>query len=189
MYGSAIIHEEIINRCRRGEKPAQIEIYKQYYKPVYNTCLRIINDTQTAEDLMQDSFIDAFNKINTYDGKGSFGAWIRRIAVNNSIDYIKRSRPMVSINDETANIPDDADTYFEDVDYKVEEIKRALGQMEEGDRVILSLYLLEGYDHEEISQILEITLSNTRTRYSRAKKRLLRTLAEEKAFKNFFQLK
>lgn len=189
MYESAIIHEEIINRCRSGEKPAQIEIYKQYYKPVYNTCLRILNDTATAEDLMQDSFIDAFNKMQSYDGKGSFGAWIRRIAVNNSIDYIKRSRPMVSISHETANIPDEADTYFEDVDYKVEEIKKALGQMEDGDRVILSLYLLEGYDHEEIAQILEISVNNSRTRYSRAKKRLLRALAEDKAFKNFFQLK
>ncbi len=188
MYGSAIIHEEIINRCRSGEKPAQIEIYKQYYKPVYNTCLRILNDKATAEDLMQDSFIDAFNKIHSYDGKGSFGAWIRRIAVNNSIDHIKRSRPMVSITDEAANIPDNEDTYFEDVDYKVEEIKKALGLMEEGDRIILSLYLLEGFDHEEISQILEISLANARTRYSRAKKRLLRTLAENKAFKNFFQL-
>jgi RNA polymerase sigma factor (sigma-70 family) len=179
------IHQELIDRCRKNDPKAQLEIYKLYYRPMYNTSLRILNHEAEAEDVMQDSFLDAFRKIEEYKGEGSFGGWLRRIVVNNSIDALKKRKEHVSLENYMNELADEPNGFAESVEYRVEEIKRAVPMLPEEHRVILSLFLFEGYDHEEISQILSITNNASRTRYSRAKSKLLKILADQRSIKMF----
>ncbi len=180
------IHQELIDRCRENDRRAQLEIYKFYYKPMYNTSLRIVNDETEAEDVMQESFLDAFRKIADFKGEGDFGGWLRRIVVNNSLDTLKKKKEMVKLDDSHLDIIEEDDGFSDTIEYRVAEIKNAVQLLPEEHRVILSLFLFEGYDHEEISQILSITNNASRTRYSRAKNRLLRILSEQRTVKMFF---
>ncbi len=179
------IQEDLIRRCRENDREAQFELYRQNYKQMYNTSLRIVNNTAEAEDIMQDSFLDAFRKIDAYTGEGNFGGWLRRIVVNNSLDAIKRKKSSVSIDDTPMDFETEDDNYTETVEYKVEEIKKAVTLLPEDHRVIVSLFLFEGYDHEEISQILGISYNASRTRFSRAKQKLLTILSSQRSEKIF----
>ena len=175
------IHQELIDGCKEGNKFDQMKIYKLYYKAMYNTALRILNNSVEAEDVMQESFLTAFQKINNYGGTGSFGSWLKRIVVNNSIDTLGKSRFNLSLDEIGDIVFDDSnENYFEILNYKVEEIREMIFNLSDNHRTILSLYLLEGYDHEEISQILDISYNNSRTRYSRARKKLLQLIETER---------
>jgi len=175
------IHGELIERCCKNDGVAQLRIYEYYFKQMYNTSLRILNDPEEAEDVMQESFLDAFRKIHSYSGDGSFGGWLRRIVVNNSLDALRKRKNELSLDEERIEIPDIEDKYDENINYRVDEIKNAIKNLSDDDRIIISLFLFEGYDHDEISQILSISNNTSRTRYSRAKKRLLRRLTVSRA--------
>jgi RNA polymerase sigma-70 factor (ECF subfamily) len=129
--------------------------------------------------------LDAFGKIDSYSGEGSFGGWLKRIVVNNSLDALKKRRDLVSIEESKIEMEDNQATYAENIDFKVEEVKSAMKSLSEDDRVIISLFLFEGYDHEEISQILKISNNTSRTRFSRAKGKLLKILTEQRSIKMF----
>lgn len=169
------IHQKIIDDCKKGKQKAQFQLYKLYYKAMYNTSLRILGNTAEAEDVMQEAFFAAFDKIKTYKGEVSFGAWLKKIVINKSLDELKKKKVSFDdIDDMVYKLEDskESETEDNDFDFKVEIVKKAINQLPEGYRVILSLYLLEGYDHEEISQILNITSSTSRSQLTRAKKKL-----------------
>ena len=177
------IHQDLIDGCREGDQRAQFQVYKLYYKAMFNTSLRIVNDDMEAEDVMQEAFLSAFEKINTYSGTVSFGAWLKRIVVNRSLDALGKRKGIfedieshVGIRDDS---PDDA-AYREEVDTRVEEVKAAIERLPEGYRVILSLYLIEGYDHDEIAEMLNISSSTSRSQLSRAKQKLVGELKNRK---------
>jgi RNA polymerase sigma factor (sigma-70 family) len=175
------IHQELIESCKSGDRNAQFRIYKLYYKAMYNTCLRIVNDTAEAEDIMQESFLDAFRRIDSYTGQGSFGSWLKRIVINNSLDSIRKNKDFSSIEDEGLDFPEIVEeNREEEIQYQVAEVKEAIRKLPEDYRVILSLFLLEGYDHEEISEILQISNNTSRTRFVRAKQKVLKILKENK---------
>ncbi len=176
------IHQELIDECRNGNTKAQFEIYKLYYKAMYNTSLRLINDSMEAEDIMQDSFLKAFKNLNTYKEEVSFGAWLKKIVVNSSLDVLKKRKLDLNPLDErtTAIIDEDSSEIFEEQAQKVAEIKLAILQLPENYRILVNLYLIEGYDHEEISQILGMTNAAVRTGYSRARKKLQEVLNGKK---------
>jgi len=176
----------IIERCKDGDKKSQDMIYQQYSHAMYNTALRIVKDTQEAEDIMQEAFLDAFRKLSQFEAKASFGAWLKRIVVNKSLDSIRQHLNFEDI-DEIEEPAQSTPSYFEQehTDYKVEEIKKSLNQLSNKDRIILLLYLFEGYDHGEIGQILEISHGTARTRYSRARKNLLRTINQNRTLQSF----
>ena len=152
---------------------------------MYNTSLRILNNEAEAEDIMQESFLDAYRKIVDFKGDGNFGGWLRRIVVNNSIDVIKKRKEMLSLQESQMDIEDKQDDSVENIEYKVTEIKKAILLLSEEYKVIISLFLFEGYDHEEISQILNISNNASRTRFSRARGKLLRILAEQRTVEMF----
>lgn len=179
------IHQELVERCKQNDRKAQLEIYKLYYKAMYNTSLRILNHEAEAEDVMQESFLDAFRKLDEYKGEGSFGGWLRRIVVNNSIDTLKKRKEFVPLENNLPEPDDDSTSAMESIEYRVEEIKKALPLLPEDYRIILSLLLFEGYDHEEIAQILNISNNVSRTRFFRAKERLLKILAEQRTIKMY----
>jgi RNA polymerase sigma-70 factor (ECF subfamily) len=174
------IHQDIIDRCKSGEQKAQFQLYKLYYKAMFNTCLRIVNDSLEAEDIMQESFLKAFEKINSYKGEVSFGAWIKRIVINHSLDELrKRKLDLESIEESVYEIKDEHEKpENEEIQAKAEEIKEQINQLPDGYRIVLSLYLIEGYDHDEISEILNISNSTSRSQCARAKKKLIERLRE-----------
>ena len=173
------LHQDLLDSCKEGDQKAQFQIYKLYYKAMYNTSLRIVNDTMEAEDIMQEAFLSAFEKIETYSGTVSFGAWLKKIVINRSLDALSRRKAVfedieshIGIRDESA----DDTARNEEIDVKVEEVKEAIDNLPDGYRVILSLYLLEGYDHDEIAEILKISSSTSRSQLSRAKQKLISEL-------------
>jgi RNA polymerase sigma factor (sigma-70 family) len=170
------LHQDLIDGCKTGDQKAQFQIYKLYYKAMYNTSLRIVNDTMEAEDIMQESFLSAFEKIDTYSGTVSFGAWLKKIVINRSLDALNRRKAIFEDIDAHAGIKDSSGEDMaqkEEIDVRVEEVKHAIEKLPDGYRIILSLYLLEGYDHDEISEILSITSSTSRSQLSRAKQKLI----------------
>jgi len=173
------LHQELLNGCKEGDQKAQFQIYKLYYKAMYNTSLRIVNDTMEAEDIMQESFLSAFEKIDTYSGTVSFGAWLKKIVVNRSLDSLNKRKAVFEDINSHFGIRDDSGEEREgneEIDVKVEEVKEAIERLPDGYRVILSLYLLEGYDHDEIAEILSINSSTSRSQLSRAKQKLIAEL-------------
>lgn len=174
------IHQELIDKCRYGDKQAQFELYRLFYKGMYNVCLRITGNPADAEDVMQEAFLNAFRKIDTYQGKVSFGAWLKRIVINRSLDYLKKRRvKFEEVNERSAGEEED-DTGYHEVD--INRIKKAIQSLPDGYRVVLSLHLIEGYDHEEISQILNISNSACRTQFMRAKNKLKEMLRNQEMY-------
>lgn len=174
------IHQDIIDRCREGDEKAQFQLYKLYYKAMYSVSLRIVNDAMEAEDVMQEAFLSAFKKMNSYKGEVSFGAWLKKIVVNRSLDYLKKRKVQLEeINERTTQIEDYQMPTHE---VKAEVLKAAIQDLSDGYRVVLSLYLIEGYDHEEISQILGISNSSSRTQLLRAKNKLRELLKGKEVF-------
>lgn len=150
---------------------------------MYNVCLRIVNHEAEAEDVLQEAFVDAFSHIATFRGQSTFGAWLKQIVVNRAINHLRSRRlDLVDLESQRVGHDDgidyaDNEPYDEDgVQLEVERVRRALAQLPEGYRVVLSLYLFEGYDHEEIGQVLNISETTSRTQYLRGKKRLLQLL-------------
>jgi len=171
----------LIEACKKGERAAQFKIYKLYYKAMYNTSLRIVKDTAEAEDVMQESFLVAFRKLDHYSGEGTFGSWLKKIVINNALDVIRSRREQTSIDEMGIDFPYEEDQLTEEeTQLKVQEIKMAINKLPEEYRIIISLHLLEGYDHEEISEILHISYNNSRTRFSRARQRLLRIIQDSR---------
>ncbi|MCX6281225.1 MAG: sigma-70 family RNA polymerase sigma factor [Bacteroidetes bacterium] len=180
------IHKDLIDACRVGDRNAQFKIYKLYYKAMFNTSLRIVNDTAEAEDIMQESFLDAFQRLESYTGEGSFGSWLKRIVVNNSLDALRRFKDTVSFEEGVVDLPDEnEDNQEAEIRFQAGEVMKAIRELPEEYRVIISLFLLEGYDHEEISGILNISNQLSRTRYSRARQKLLAILKENNYRKSF----
>lgn len=180
------IHQEIIDACKAGDRNAQFRIYKLYYKAMYNTSLRIVNDTMEAEDVMQDAFLSAFQRIDSYTGQGSFGSWLKRIVTNKSLDAIRKRKIQISIEDEKLDFPDIAEeNREEEIQLQVAEVKAAIAELPEEYRLIVTLYLIEEYTHEEISEMLQISNNLSRTRLVRAKQKIQHILKEKKLRSTF----
>jgi RNA polymerase sigma-70 factor (ECF subfamily) len=172
---ATIQQDELVERCKQGDRRSYSELYQKYSKAMYNTSLRIVNHTADAEDVLQESFVDAFAAIDSFGYKSTFGAWLKRIVINKSINAL-RKRKMEIIDIEKTNTAHQADeeTYDEsELKFKVEEIKKAVKELPNGYRTVLTLHLFEGYDQEEIAEILQISHATVRTQYMRAKQKLL----------------
>jgi RNA polymerase sigma-70 factor (ECF subfamily) len=176
-----LLHQDLVEACKRGEQKAQFELYGLYAKAMYNTALRIVGDPDDAEDVMQEAFLKAFAKIRTYRGEVSVGAWIKRIVVNKALDFLRLKKDHVPL-EEAGNLEEREDEVLQvDPACSADQIREAIGKLPEGYRIVLSLILLEGYDHDEVSQILNISNATSRTQYHRAKKKLVENLKKLKS--------
>lgn len=162
------IHSTLIARCQNGDGKAQQEVYKLYCKSMYNIAYRMVGHVGEAEDILQETFIEAFTNIKRFRAESSFGAWIKKIVVNRSINYLKKKKPVLieEIDENAAIVYEQED---QNIQYTIAQIHQAINKLSEGYRVVLSLYLLEGYDHAEIAQVLNITESTSKSQYNRAK--------------------
>ena len=170
------IHAEIIDRCLQGERRAYEEIYALYSKAMYNVALRIVKDRDEADDVLQEAFVSAFSHLASFQGTSSFGAWLKRIVINKSLNALKKHT--------TDPIPDSLELEDEETSVSWQEadvltvrrVKKAILGLPEGYRTVLTLYLMEGYDHQEIAEILDISVGTSKSQYNRAKKRLKESL-------------
>ena len=175
------IHAGLIDKCQVGDRRSQFEIYKLYYKAMYNICLRIVKHKNDAEDIAQEGFISAFTNISSFTGNVTFGAWLKRIIINKSLDYLKKNKPnMISIED--VNISENNEEETDYTKYEIKRIKEAVSKLPDGYRVVTSLYLFEGYDHDEIGEILGITSSASRSQLTRAKKKVIELLENQNQY-------
>jgi len=180
------IHQDIIDACKAGDRYAQFRIYKLYYKAMYNTSLRILNDTMEAEDIMQDAFLQAFNRIHSYTGQGSFGSWLKRIVINKSLDALRKRKEMISIEEKELELPYPIEeNYEEEIQLHIKEVKEAILELPENYRLIMTLFFLEQYSHEEISEMLHISNNLSRTRLVRAKQKVMKMLKEKQLKSSF----
>lgn len=173
--------DQLLPLCKRGEQGAQLEVYNRYYKAMYNTSLRIVKDTAAAEDVMQDSFLSAFTKLDSFKGDASFGSWLKRIVVNNSLNSYQKTKKLdeTPLEDHLYRIEDDGDGISEQdmSQLKAAEVMKAMSQLKDNYRQSLSLHLIEGYDYEEMSTILNVSYANCRTMVSRAKDSLRKIIS------------
>jgi len=167
-------HYDLVVECKQGSKKACYELYRLYSKAMLNIAFRIVGNIAEAEDVLQEAFLDAFNRVKDFRQETTFGLWLKQIVVHRSINLLrKRKMELVDMDGEQLdNIPDEEVDDNEETVYKVALIKEAMKELPDGYRVVLSLYLLEGYDHEEIGQILNISENTSRTQFLRAKRKL-----------------
>jgi len=169
--------KQLLLLCEQGNQKAQLEIYNRYYKAMFNTSLRIVKDRFQAEDIMQESFLTAFTKIESLKDFNLFGAWLKRIVVNNSVQYYKKymKNPDVNLDEVLYKIEDEPDGIRENHDFsnlKAKQVIETMQRLKDNYKVSLTLHLIEGYDYEEICDIMNISYANCRTTISRAKESL-----------------
>lgn len=175
------LHQPLVERAKKNDRGAQFELYKLYSKAMLNVSNRIVNNIEEAEDVLQESFISAFKNVKNYRGDSTFGSWLKRIVVNNSINVLRKNKFEFSELDEF----DDTDYEENNTDYSelsVDLIKSAIEMLPQGFGMVLSLYLLEGYDHREIAEIMSISESTSKSQYNRAKKKLRGILKEKYSY-------
>ncbi len=172
------VHRDIIEACKKGNRQSQFELYRLYSKAMYNICLRMVRNELDAEDLLQNSFIDVFTKLESFRYQSSIGAWIKRIVINNCINFLKKRKLQIDEwNEKAADGVVQESNDSKDLKLSVEKVNKALLLLPDGYRVVFSLYLMEGYDHKEIAQILDISEATSKSQYSRAKGKLRKLLS------------
>ena len=173
----------IVEKCKKNDRQAQMQLYNQYCDGMLIVALRFVKDTMEAEDIVQEAFIKAFSKLDQYRAEVTFGAWLKRIVVNRCIDVLKSKRQrLMELEEHHLNVVD-ADyenEWLVDDEITLEEVKQAIQELPEKYKYVVMLYLVEGYDHQEISEILNITEVASRTQLSRGKQKLQATLKMKK---------
>jgi len=165
-----VLHKDLIEKCKSGNKEAQYRLYELYSKAMYNICLCMMKNKEDAEDVMQNAFVDVFTKMHQYGYQSTPGAWIKRIVINNCVNQLKKKKLFF---EEIDNIPEIKEAvHFPAELLSVDKVKSGIMHLAPGFRTVINLYLMEGYDHQEIADILGVSVSTSKTQYSRAKKKL-----------------
>lgn len=169
---------ELVEQCKANNRKAQMKLYKQYCDGMFCVAMRFLKNEDDAEDVLQESFIKAFQRIDQFKGDVTFGAWLKKIVVNRSIDFLKgKKERTVELDESYLHVPDDGDWRVEgEVD--INEVKKAIEELPEKYRYVVQLFLVEGYDHGEISEILQISETASRTRLLRGKAQLKEMLKD-----------
>ena len=180
MSQTAFIHQDLIADSIKGSNKARYQLYQLYSKAMFNVCYRMMNNREDAEDMLQEAFILAFQKLDTFRNESGFGTWLKTITVHTCINSLNKRKLEMRYFDEM-NRFEKAQEEPEEALYTTENVIQAMNQLPEGGRIVFSLYLLEGYDHGEIAQILSITESTSKTQYMRAKRRVYEIMKQTKA--------
>jgi RNA polymerase sigma factor (sigma-70 family) len=171
--------ENIIQKCKNGERAGQKELYELYKDVLYPICLRYIKQNEEAEDVFIEGFYKIFSKINDYKGDGSFEGWMKKIMVNESLMFLrKRNRLhlMVELTDQDVSEPPETEDGLE-----YEQFLSILQLLPDGYRTVFNLYVIEGYKHKEIAEILNISINTSKSQLILAKKRIIE-LIKKKVF-------
>lgn len=170
-----MLQSDIIEKCRQNNRIAQLQLYNQYCDGMFAVAMRFVNNTMEAEDVVQEAFIKAFTKLHQYKAEVTFGAWLKRIVINKCIDLLKsKKQHMLELDEVHLKVVDSGNEneWLVDETITLEEVKEAIGKLPEKYQFVVMLYLIEGYDHQEIAEILNITEVASRTQLSRGKAQL-----------------
>ncbi len=168
-----MLQSELIEQCRTNDRRAQMKLYNKYCDGMYYVALRFLKDPFEAEEAMQESFIKAFMRLHQFTGDVTFGAWLKRIVINKSIDMLKAKKMnMMSINEQIMTTVEEQNDWSVSDSVTVDEVKKAIEKLPEKYKYAVMLFLIEGYDHNEISEVLDITPVSSRTLVHRGKKQL-----------------
>ena len=177
MYSEA--ESSLIASCLKGNRLAQQRLYTSYCDAMYNVAYRMLGNITEAEDALQEAFIDVFSKLDTFREESSLGAWIKRIVINHCLNVFKKRKLQVEeLNEKYSDVPDEDFDDDENVQYEVSRVKSAIMQLPDGYRQVLTLYLIDGYDHAEIASIMGIQETGSKSQFSRAKAKLREMLKE-----------
>lgn len=174
-------HIHLIKECKLNNKRAQIELYRNYNQGMYNVAIRFLKNSENAEDIIQESFLSAFKNISQFKAEVTFGAWLKKIVVNNCINHLKKKQLDVIALEEINVIPfegDNDDNWNFEEELVLEDVKTEINKLPDKYKFVVMLYLIEGYDHEEISQILNISIIASRTQLMRGKIKLRELLKQ-----------
>tara|TARA_B100000749_G_C18404643_1_gene456345 strand:- start:760 stop:1296 length:537 start_codon:yes stop_codon:yes gene_type:complete len=173
-----VLHIELVEKCKVNDRQAQMQLYRQYCDGMFCVAMRFLKNSDDAEDVLQDSFIKAFQRIGQFKGDVTFGAWLKRIVVNGSIDFLKsKHQRTVELNESYLQVAEEDDWSVEE-GISIDQVKKAIEELPQKYRYVVQLFLVEGYDHSEISEILGITETASRTRLLRGKTQLKEKLKD-----------
>jgi RNA polymerase sigma factor (sigma-70 family) len=173
------IHAPLIEECRKGNTQAQFRLYNQYSKAMYNLAYRMMNNREDAEDMLQEAFVECFRNLGSFRFESTFGAWLKQILINRCLNCLKKKKvDLILYEDVPAGELEEENNEVE-IQYKTQKIFKSIEKLPDGYRIVLTLYLLEGYDHSEISQILGISESTSKSQYSRGKEKLRKMILTE----------
>jgi RNA polymerase sigma factor (sigma-70 family) len=168
----------LIDKCLKGDQRSQRELFDKYAPKMYTVCLRYSKNSDEAQDVLQESFIKVFNKLNVYQGNGSFEGWIRRITVNTALDSIRKNlkfQDNSTIDDHSYRI--EQETFHAD-GLEEEDLMKMIAVMPVGYRVVFNMFAIEGFSHKEIAEQLNISENTSKSQYSRARAYLIQKLEE-----------
>jgi RNA polymerase sigma factor (sigma-70 family) len=174
------LHRDIIEASKNGNNKARYQLYQLYSRAMFNLCCRMMNNREEAEDMLQEAFTQAFRKLDTFRYDSGFGSWLKRIVVNTCLNTLKKRKPELVYCD-TVYQKDMEEEEENEMELTKQRVLNAMKQLPEGGRMVFSLYLLEGYDHAEIAQIMGISESTSKTQFMRAKKRIVEILKSKKS--------
>lgn len=168
--------EVLIKRCKKGDPVAQREVYDRFAGKMLSVCRRYVKSLEDAEEVLSNVFIKFFERIEQYRGEGSFEGWIKRIAVRESLNYIRYQKNLfVEVEDEHLD-------YFQHQpvhsSYEVDELMRMIEELPLGYRTVFNLYAIEGYNHQEIADMLEISEGTSKSQLAKARKQLQEKLQQ-----------
>ena len=167
-------HKELVEKSKLGNRNSQYKLYELYVDAMFNISMRMVRIKEDAEDIVQDSFIDAFNKLDSFKYESTFGSWLKRIIINKSINHLKKRKiPITPIENKMHYIKADDDIEEETPAIEIKKVIKGIRLLPAGYQQIINLYLIEGYDHIEIGDILNISSSTSKSQYHRAKKKLV----------------
>ncbi len=172
------IHKHLILDSQKGDQSAMSSLYGLYSKAMYNICRRMMGDEEEAKDLLQESFVDAFQKLPSLREVNTFSSWIKRIVVNNCINALRKKRLDTAQLEEGQDFLEDEEDNYEYAQFQAAQIMETIDHLPEGCKTVLNLYLFEGYDHKEIGDILGVTESASKAQYCKAKARIRKLLEE-----------
>ncbi|MEZ5043064.1 MAG: sigma-70 family RNA polymerase sigma factor [Saprospiraceae bacterium] len=170
---------QLVQACLQKERQAQRQLYNKYIKAMYHLVIRMIPDTAATEDIVQESFIKVFQYLDHFKGESSLGAWIKRITINTTLSHLRKKEKLVFTDEFVGTALEDVSTPEQKMVFDIQKIHDAIKQLPAGSRMVLSLHLLEGYQHQEIAQILNISVSTSKTQYRRARLLLQQALKNQ----------
>lgn len=168
-----MFQRNVVAKCKTNDSAAQVQLYKKYCDGMYIVAMRFVKNSDDAEDVLQESFIKAFQKIHQYKGDVTFGAWLKRIVINKSIDFLKsKEEKTVSLEEGIMQVAEMEDNWNVPEVISIEQVRCAIDELPNTYKYVVLMFLLEGYDHQEIAQVLNISESACRTRLLRGKAQL-----------------
>lgn len=169
--------ERLIELIKKGNESAFVSLYEKFSGRLFGVCLRYSKNSADAEDLLQESFVKIHENIQNYKGTGSFEGWLRRITVNNCINYYRKVVNEKVITSDNFVVDDIVDeTVFSKL--ATDNILNLIQELPEGYRVVFNMYVIEGYKHSEIAEIMGFTESTSKTQLLKARKQLMERVIE-----------